>query len=106
MLARAARLLLRIAGWLLTPFAVIVAAAIGATIGAMVAPVLSPTTGLLVTGLAALAGAIVGLWGWIRMVRGSPDLQQALAVTAEGVPRPEAVDALLHGEVRHEGDGT
>ena len=98
MLARIGRSLLRIAGWLLTPFAATLAAALGATITAMVAPSLSPTAGVVVTFLGGLAGAGVGLWLWVRVLRGSPELQQVLAVTPEGVPTQSALDDILGAE--------
>ena len=85
MLARIGRALLRIAGWLLTPFAATLAAALGATITAMVAPTLSPTAGVAVAFAGGLAGAGLGLWLWVRILRGSPELRDVLAVTAEGV---------------------
>lgn len=98
LLARIARALVRIAGWLVTPIAATVAAALGATITAMVAPTLSPMTGLGVAAGGGLVGAIVGLALWVRLLRGSPQLQEALAMTADGAPRPDAVDELLAGD--------
>jgi hypothetical protein len=94
-LARVGRALLRIAGWLLTPFAATLAAALGATITAMVAPSLSPTSGVIVTFAGGLAGAGLGLWLWVRVLRGSPELRDVLAVTTEGVPTQSALDAIL-----------
>lgn len=95
MLARAARLLLRIAGWLLTPIVVTVGAALGAIIGAMIAPRFSPTGGLVAMGITGLAGASAGMWGWVRLLRGSSRLREALAVTPDGVPQADAVEALM-----------
>ncbi|HET9132878.1 MAG TPA: hypothetical protein VFN90_01115 [Gemmatimonadales bacterium] len=95
MLARIGRALLRIAGWLLTPFAATLAAALGATITAMVAPTLSPTAGVAVAFAGGLAGAGLGLWLWVRILRGSPELRDVLAVTAEGVPTQSALDDIL-----------
>ncbi len=95
MLRTVVHLLLRIAGWLLTPIAATLAAALGATIGAMVAPTLSPTSGLVATGIGALAGASLGLWLWLRLVRSTPELQDALAVTPDGVPTEAALDEFV-----------
>ena len=99
LLARAARIIIRVAGWLVTPIAALLAAALGATIAAMVAPAVSPMTGLWIMGGGGLVGAIVGLALWLRMLRGSPQLRDALAVTEEGVPRSEAIDELMTGEM-------
>ncbi len=102
---RVARLLVRIAGWLVTPIAATIAAVIGATIASMVAPSVSPTSGLMVTAAGGLTGAILGLALWLRLVRGSPQLQEALAVTPEGVPRAEAVEELITGEEHSDSAG-
>jgi hypothetical protein len=92
---RVVRAVVRLAGWLLTPLVLTLAAFAGATIAAMVAPVLSPTIALVVVGVAGLTSAAVGLWLWIRLLRGSPVLQEALAVTPEGVPLESELDAIL-----------
>ncbi|MES2307198.1 MAG: hypothetical protein V4558_16985 [Gemmatimonadota bacterium] len=95
MLARAARLVLRIAGWLLTPIVLAITAAIGATIGAMAAPRFSPTGGLLVTAVAGLLGALLGLLAWEKLLGRSPELRAALALTAEGIPEPAVVEEMV-----------
>lgn len=97
MLRRVARVVIRIAGWLVTPIAATIAAAVGATIASLFAPTVSPMNGLLVTAAGALVGTVVGLALWLRLVRGSPQLQEALAMTPEGVPRADAVEELLTG---------
>lgn len=94
-LARAARLLLRLAGWLLTPVVLTVTAAIGATIAAMVAPRFSTTHSLIVMALGGLAGALLGLLAWERLLGRSPELRAALAVTPEGIPEAMVVEELL-----------
>jgi len=94
-LARAARLLLRLAGWLLTPVVLTVTATIGATIGAMVAPRFGTTNALIVMGFGGLLGALLGLILWERLLGRSPELRAALAVTPEGVPEASAVEALI-----------
>jgi|CXWL01.1.fsa_nt_gi hypothetical protein len=95
MMRRVVHVVVRLAGWLLTPLVLIVAAFLGATVVAMVAPVLSTTLAVALVALAGLASAAVGLWLWIRLLRGSPVLQEALAVTPEGVPLESEVDAIL-----------
>lgn len=95
MMRRVVRVVVRLAGWLLTPLVLTVAAFLGATIFAMVAPALSTTMALALVTLAGITSAAVGLWLWIRLLRGSPVLQEALAVTPEGVPLEAEVDAIL-----------
>ncbi|MBL0179194.1 MAG: hypothetical protein IPP98_08735 [Gemmatimonadetes bacterium] len=95
MMRRVVRVVVRLAGWLLTPLVLTLAAFCGATVVAMVAPVVSTTVALGLVTLAGLTSAAVGLWLWIRLLRGSPVLQEALAVTPEGVPLEAAVDAIL-----------
>lgn len=93
---RAARLLFRLAGWLLTPFVLICAAGIGATIGLVLAPRFSPTGGLAVTVALALCAAIAGLVGWVRLLRHSPELRHTFAVTEEGLPESKLIEHLAH----------
>ena len=95
MLARVARILLHGAGWLLTPIVTILAAGIGATIATLVAPRFSPTHGVIIAGLGGLTGATLGLWAWLRFLRGSPELREVLAVTPEGVPTEEAITEVI-----------
>jgi hypothetical protein len=92
---RVVRLLVRLAGWLLTPLVLTLAAALGATTMAVVAPAFSTTPALVLVTLAGLASAGVGLWLWLKLLRTSPELQEALAVTPEGVPLESEVDAIL-----------
>ena len=95
MFARVARILLHTAGWLLTPVVTILAASIGATIGTLVALRLSPTSGVIVVSIGGLIGAAGGLWIWLRLLRRSPELQEVLAVTPEGVPTEEAMIEVI-----------
>jgi hypothetical protein len=90
-----ARILLHTAGWLLTPVVTILAASIGATIGTLVALRLSPTSGVIVVSIGGLIGAAGGLWIWLRLLRRSPELQEVLAVTPEGVPTEEAMIEVI-----------
>ena len=84
---RLARLFLRAFGWLLTPFMAWAASFFGCVAGEVIAiRVNDPQTGLI---LSAVLGAIAGfvtLILWLRLLRRSPELQEALAVTPEGVP--------------------
>lgn len=98
LLKRAARLLIRIAGWLVTPIAATLTAALGATLAAILAPTVSPMTGVAIATGGGLAGALIGLALWVRVLRGSPELQEALAMTPDGAPRPEAIDELISGD--------
>jgi hypothetical protein len=40
-------------------------------------------------------GASLGLWLWLRFLRGSPELRDVLAVTPEGVPTEAAMAEVL-----------
>lgn len=83
---RLGRLLLRIVGWLLTPFVAWAASFLGATLGALGARALAPKAGLLLT---VAMGAIAGfatLWIVIHFLRTTPELRHALRVTKEGMP--------------------
>ncbi|MEP6591067.1 MAG: hypothetical protein ABJC19_07775 [Gemmatimonadota bacterium] len=95
LLGRATRIILRLAGWLLTPVVLTITAALGATIAAVVALRLAPTAAVVTMLIGGLAGALLGLLGWERLLRGSPELRAVLAVTAEGVPEPAVVEELI-----------
>ena len=93
---RVARLLFRVAGWLLTPLVLVSAAGIGATIGLLVAPRLSPDAALGVTIGLSLLAAIAGLVLWMRLLREHPGLRHTLEMTAQGVPESALVQRLIH----------
>ena len=95
MIARVARILLHGAGWLLTPIVTILSASVGATIGTLVAPRFSPMHGLIIAAIGGLIGATLGLWLWLRFLRGSPELRDVLAVTPEGVPTEAALTEVI-----------
>lgn len=86
------RLFLRAFGWLLTPFMAWAASFFGCVAGEVIAArMVDPKQGLLLSaGLGAVAG-FVTLILWLRLLRRSPELQEALAVTAEGVPDTAAL---------------
>ncbi len=96
MLGRAARLILRLAGWLLTPLVIVLAGALGAAIGLFLSNRLPVEAGLILTVVTGFVGAALGVLAWLRLLRRSPELQDVLEVTPEGVPRPEAVEELIH----------
>ncbi|HET8633452.1 MAG TPA: hypothetical protein VFL88_04840 [Gemmatimonadales bacterium] len=53
----------------------------------------SPIRGVLLSVVLGAVAGFGGLLGWLRLLRHSPELQEALAVTPEGVPDTAA--ALL-----------
>jgi sensor c-di-GMP phosphodiesterase-like protein len=81
------RFLVRLVGWLLTPFIAWAASFIGALLGASIARgVESPRTGLIIT---LVCGAIAGLGTLgvvIHYLRRSPRLRHALHVTEDAIP--------------------
>jgi hypothetical protein len=81
------RLFLRVFGWLLTPFMAWAASFFGCVAGEVIATrIADPKRGLMLSaGLGAIAG-FVTLILWLRLLRRSPELQEALAVTPEGIP--------------------
>ena len=81
------RIFLRVFGWLLTPFMAWAASFFGCVAGEVIATTIpDPKKGLILSaGLGALAG-FVTLILWLRLLRRSPELQEALAVTPEGIP--------------------
>ena len=82
-----ARVLFRIAGWLLTPLVAWAASFIGATIGAWISGgAAAPTTTLVVTAAFGLVFALVSAWAWLRFLRRSPRLQHTLEVAPDGTP--------------------
>lgn len=94
---RLTRLLLRLAGWLLTPLVLTTAAAIGATIGLLLAPHFSSTlTSLVVTAVMALAAAIGGLILWVRLLREHPQLRHTLELAVDGSSESPLMQRLIH----------
>jgi hypothetical protein len=103
---RIARLVVRLAGWLLTPIVIVAAAATGAFVSALVASKLSTTAALVVVGTGGLVGALAGLLFWMKLLRRSPELRHALAVTPDGVPEGKAVEELFQPDRPAEGGGS
>ena len=81
------RLFFRAFGWLLTPFMAWAASFFGCVGGEILAARLgNPQQGLV---LSAVCGAIAGfatLMLWLRLLRRSPAIRDALAVTEDGTP--------------------
>lgn len=98
------RLVLRVFGWLLTPFLAWAASFFGAVGGALLAMrVADPVDGLAVT---ALCGAVTGFAAiilWLRYLRRSPEVREVLAVTVDGTP--DTVEMALPGAAGGEGTG-
>lgn len=80
--------LARLVGWLLTPLIAWAASFFGAWAGAAAAAA-SVEGANLSLGVTIMGGAAAGVGAtmlWMRLLRRSPQLREALAVTAEGIP--------------------
>jgi len=87
------RFTLRLLGWLLMPLVAWAASFLGATLGAALAGgTARATTGLVLTAAMGLAFALLGTHGWLRLVRGSPQLRQALHLAPDGAPVELAIE--------------
>ncbi|MEO8479196.1 MAG: hypothetical protein ABI542_06125 [Gemmatimonadota bacterium] len=95
MVARIARLLFRIIGWLLTPLVITLAAALGATTLAVVAPQFSTGRALIIMAIGGLLGAVLGFWGWMKLLERSRGLREVLHVTTEGVPTEQGMEEVV-----------
>lgn len=88
------RALLRVFGWLLTPFIAWAASFFGCVAGEVIATRMpDPIHGLIVSAVMGAVAGFAGLVGWLRILRRSPQLQETLALTEEGVP--DAAAAFL-----------
>lgn len=77
----------RLVGWLLTPLIAWAASFFGAWAGAGAATAVVGAN--LSLGLTIMGGAAAGVGAtmlWMRLLRRSPQLREALAVTSEGIP--------------------
>lgn len=105
---RILRGLLRLIGWLLTPLLAWAASFLGAWLGALSAS--GTANGDLALGLTIGGAALFGIGGtllWLRLLRRSPELREALAVTSEGIPvaavEPDAPAAPAPGTSGEDG---
>ena len=97
--------LARVFGWLLTPLVASAASFFGAIGGALLArQIEDPVRGLMVSAASALAAAMLVTALWLRVLRQSPEVREALGVDASGVPETfvPAPDAPENGERRSE----
>lgn len=79
--------LVRVFGWLLTPLVASAASFFGAILGAVLARRLAdPVQGLLLSAGSALIAAMLVTALWLRILRRSPEVREALGVDASGVP--------------------
>lgn len=84
---RPLRLLLRIGGWLLTPFLAWAASFFGAVAGSIAASAIAdPYWGVALTAVCGGAAGFAALIVWMRVLRRSPEIREALHVNAEGIP--------------------
>lgn len=98
------RILLRLVGWLLTPFIAWAASFLGASLGALIATGMdSPRTGLIIT---VTLGAVTGfgtLAFVIHLLRRLPRLRQALHVTEDAMPDTSELAAAIESGESPEG---
>ena len=81
------RLVLRIFGWLLTPFLAWAASFFGAVAGALIAMRMGdPVSGLAVTAVCGAATGFAAILLWLHYLRQSPEAREVLAVTEDGTP--------------------
>ncbi|MBM4188301.1 MAG: hypothetical protein FJ206_13445 [Gemmatimonadetes bacterium] len=84
---RVVRGLMRFFGWLLTPLVAWAASFLGAVVAARAASGMGLARSQLIVTVAggAIAGAL-GLVGWLKLLRRSPQLRETLEVEADGTP--------------------
>jgi hypothetical protein len=81
------RVLARIFGWLLTPLVALAASFLGATgASALLAEDANPRRALILSLALAAIFAVVVSWLWLRLLRRSPQMREALSLDAEGLP--------------------
>lgn len=81
------RALARVFGWLLTPVLAWAASFFGAVGGALLAMrVREPRNGILVTAVVGGVVSFLAIHFWLRFLRRHREVQEALAVSAEGTP--------------------
>jgi hypothetical protein len=93
------RALVRVFGWLLTPVLAWAASFFGAVGGALLAMrVREPRNGILVTAVVGGVVSFLAIHFWLRFLRRHREVQEALAVSAEGTP------LLVDEELGEEGE--
>lgn len=98
---RLLRFLVRFLGWLLTPLVAWAASFFGAWIVSLGVTRMDNANQALVLTLAGGAVAAVSATVlWMRLLRRSPELQEILQVTAEGIPI-----VAIEGETEGDGEG-
>ena len=81
------RVFLHLLGWLLTPLVAWAASFAGATLGALVGSAAADSTlGFWITAGFGSVSALVAAWAWLRLIRRSRRLREALAVAPDGTP--------------------
>ena len=100
---RLVRLIFRAFGWLLTPFMAWAASFFGGVAGMMLATrIRDPFTGILVAVVCSGIAGFAGLLLWLRLLRKSPEIREALAVAADGTPDIMLGEPILDRD--HDGD--
>ena len=97
------RLFFRAFGWLLTPFMAWAASFFGCVAGEVIATrIADPRHGLILSGATGAIAGFLTLIFWLRLLRSSPAIREALAVTEDGTPDTttylDPVDADPPGE--------
>lgn len=82
------RFVLRLVGWLLTPFVAWAASLSGGTLVAWATADVRPTVAFWLTVAGGALAALLGLLGWLRLLRHSPRLRHALEVPDGRVSLP------------------
>lgn len=87
------RVLARILGWLLTPLVALAASFLGATGAAvLLADDSEPRRALILSLAGAAIFAVVVSWLWLRLLRRSPQVREALSLDEEGLPTGDIFD--------------
>jgi len=87
------RVLARILGWLLTPLVALAASFLGATgAAAILAEDANPRRALILSLAGAAIFAVVVSWLWLRLLRRSPQVREALSLDEEGLPTGDIFD--------------
>jgi hypothetical protein len=90
---RVLRVLARIFGWLLTPLVALAASFLGATGAAtLLAEDANPRRALILSLAGAAIFAVVVSWLWLRLLRRSPQVREALSLDEEGLPTGDIFD--------------